>query len=86
MDGPSPLYKLLVHTLILQLDECSEAFILVGSEEERCIEKGRVYFPALTGSASDSLKSTVDEINVRSAELKAGKMEIVRFRKEISKL
>jgi hypothetical protein len=52
------------------------ATILVGSEEERSIEKGRVYFPALTGFELDSLKVTVDEINVRSAELKTGKWKI----------
>jgi hypothetical protein len=67
--GPLRVSKLLVRTLILQLDECSAAFILVGSEEER----GRVYCPALTGSSLDSLKVTVDEINVRSAELKTRK-------------
>jgi hypothetical protein len=66
------LHKLLVRTLILQLDECSVALILVGSEEERSIEKGRVYLPALTGSSLDSLKVTADEINVRSAQLKTG--------------
>jgi hypothetical protein len=71
--GPLRVSKLLVRTLILQLDECSAAFILVGSEEERGIEKGRVYCPALTGSSLDSLKVTVDEINVRSAELKTRK-------------